>query len=258
MQAKQKVWVSIILFATTIIVNFFGGTGRINGLSQGEVSDRYWTLITPAGMTFSIWGVIYTLLGIALVILLWKHQEEYYREVIEKTSYLFWMTCLLNMAWIVSFSYLQIGLSTLFILGYVVLLSIICQQLLSVHQTGKWFLPATFGLYTGWLFIATVVNIAAYLVQIDWNGFGLSDSTWAIIMLIVALVLVVGVVTRLKNPAFPLSIAWAYWGIYQSLIGLQLEVTIVEWTALMGMFVLIGLAAITFYYNRKLFLPTNT
>lgn len=177
MRPKQKVWVSITLFIATLIANFLGGTGRINGMSQGDVSNQYSTLITPASFTFSIWSVIYTLLAISLVVLLLKHRQDYYRRVIDRTSVLFWLTCVLNIAWIVSFSYLQIGLSTIFILAYVILLALLCLQLLDLHQNARWLLPITFGLYTGWLFIATVVNMAAFLVQIEWDGFGIAETT---------------------------------------------------------------------------------
>lgn len=56
------------------------------------------------------------------------------------------------------------------------------------------YFPLTFGLNAGWLFITSVVNVSAYLVQIEWDRFGISDGTWAIIMLVtsVALVLIVG------------------------------------------------------------------
>ena len=50
--------------------------------------------------------------------------------------------------------------------------------------------PLAFGMYAGWVMIATVVNIAASLVQINWDGFGLSAMLWANIILIVALFIV--------------------------------------------------------------------
>jgi len=39
---------------------------------------------------------------------------------------------------------------------------------------GQWLLPAAFGMYTGWLLIATVVNIASWLVSVNWQGFGIA------------------------------------------------------------------------------------
>ncbi|WP_303859982.1 hypothetical protein [Alkalibaculum bacchi] len=58
--------------------------------------------------------------------------------------------------------------------------------MLKIHEKKRLLLPLTFGLYAGWLFIATVVNTAAWFVKIQWYGFGIPDVTWAIIMLIIA------------------------------------------------------------------------
>ena len=72
-----------------------------------------------------------------------------------------------------------------------------------------------FGLYNGWLIVATVVNVSAFLVQIGWNGFGLAPDAWAVIILIVALLLSSLIQTRLRNAALTLPLAWAYYGIWQ-------------------------------------------
>jgi hypothetical protein len=50
----------LVMFIITAIINGLTGAGKI-GKSQKYLSDKYNTLITPPGYTFSIWGVIYTL-----------------------------------------------------------------------------------------------------------------------------------------------------------------------------------------------------
>jgi hypothetical protein len=76
-------------------------------------------------------------------------------------------------------------------------------------------LPLSFGLYTGWLFIATVVNIAAALVKLGWNRFGIDDEAWAMITLAMAVLLIVFVQMRNRNVVFPLPVAWALsWNLY--------------------------------------------
>ena len=47
-------------------------------------------------------------------------------------------------------------------------------------------LTANFWIKCGMVICATVVNIAAYLVQIEWDGFGIAEDTWALIIMIVA------------------------------------------------------------------------
>lgn len=153
---------------------------------------------------------------------------------------------------------MQIELSVLFILGFVITLSLICQKLLKIQDRKRWLLPLSFGIYTGWLFIATVVNIAAMLVKLKWNGFGIAAEIWAIITLIIAILLVIAVLSKICNAVFPLPIAWAYFGIYQFLNapeGFKGEFALLQNITLAGMVILIALPSIQFYRNRLSIIP---
>ena len=58
-------WLNIIAFVAVVLVNgLAGSTTLIGGQDTAQVSDNNFTLITPAGYTFAIWGIIYTLLGL--------------------------------------------------------------------------------------------------------------------------------------------------------------------------------------------------
>jgi hypothetical protein len=61
--------------------------------------------------------------------------------------------------------------------------------------------------------VATIANATTLLVDLGWNGFGLSDVFWTVIAL--AAGLVIGVATTLKNKdaAYGIVILWAYLGI---------------------------------------------
>lgn len=253
MKTKTKAWVNLVLLGLTLIVNAMGAFGLINDLSQREVSDMYPTLITPAPSTFSIWSVIYTFLIISIIVLLVKYKDPYYGRAVDEISYLFWVSCLLNIVWIVTFSYNLIGLSTLFIFGFLLVMVFIVKKVGKIQKKRRWLLPVTFGLYAGWLFIATVVNIAAWLVKIEWNGFGIADETWASIILLVAVGLTLFVLLDIKNAIFPVPIAWAYFGIYNYLLspeGYQGEYNVLQIVALIGIVLLVGIAAIQFYKNH--------
>src|SRR5690606_35002549 len=67
-----------------------------------------------------------------------------------------------------------------------------------------------------WVTIATVVNVSLLLVQLEWNGFGISYSVWTLIILAVAVAFVLIYLTKYKNAAYPLPLAWAFFGIYGS------------------------------------------
>ncbi len=256
---KKKVGLNALFLALTLIVNALGGFGVINGTTQSDVSNEYSTLITPSATTFSIWSVIYGLLIVSLLVMYFKRDDIYYERAINKITPLFIISCLLNMSWIVLFSFVLVELSTLFILGYAIVLAMICQQLLGIHERNRWLLPLTFGLYTGWLMIATVVNIATALVKMDWNGFGISDTIWAMAVLILSAALVIGVSLAVKNAALPLSVAWAYFGIHQNLLNEQAgDYSLLRMIALAGLVVLIAYAGIQFYKNHYRILPADT
>jgi benzodiazapine receptor len=54
--------------------------------------------------------------------------------------------------------------------------------------------------------VATIANISYVLTYYQWNGFGLSDITWTILMMIVATRLAIVFIFREKDWAFPLVI----------------------------------------------------
>jgi translocator protein len=260
MERAKKAWINGIFFVATLVVNTLGATGIINGLNQKQISDMYLTLITPSPSTFGIWGLIYSLLLASVIVMIARKNDTYYDRAVDRISTLFRISCVLNLVWIVAFSFVQIELSVLFIFGFLITLALICKQLLEIHEKKRWLLPLTFGIYTGWLFIATVVNISAALVKLKWNGFGIADDIWAMIILLVAVILVFVVLLRIRNAAFPLPIAWAFFGIDQFLnspAGSQGVYGTLQTVALLGMVVLIVMSVFAFYKNRFSIFPDS-
>ena len=261
MDRTKKAWINGLVFLVTLAVNAFGAIGLINGLSQKEISDMYVTLITPSPSTFSIWSVIYTLLLVSILVMIFKKDDPYYSRAIDEITSLFRLSSILNIVWIVVFSYVQIELSVVFILGFAITLALISQKLIKIHQKKRWLLPLSFGLYTGWLIIATVVNVASALVKLKWNGFGIEPDVLAIGMLVIAVLLAIAILMKLRNAAFTLPIAWAYFGINQFLNapeGFKSEFPLLETVALAGSAVLIGIAAIQLYRNNFSLLPADS
>lgn len=258
MNTKTKAWINMGLFLLTLVINTLGALGFINGLSQKEVSDTYQTLITPSPATFSIWGVIYALLLISLIFMLVKHKEERTAKLINTISTPFWVSCIINILWIVTFSYELIGISTLLILAFVVTLAILNGKLKTPDGLGQKVNALAFGLYNGWLIIATVVNASAFLVQLQWNGFGLASDVWAVIILIVSLLITGLIQWRLRNAALTLPLAWAYYGIWQQHQAQGLfagQYSAIGWTALVIAALYIIIAVFVFIQNGFCLLP---
>lgn len=118
-----------------------------------------------------------------------------------------------------------------------------------------------FTLYASWVFVATILNTAILAVKQDWQGFGISPSIWAIIVLLIIVAVVIGYVRHYRNAIFPIAVAWAFFGIYSSytneLVTPSLAV-IIQIVLLLGIAVLIALTGYTFFKNHyAIFPPTR-
>lgn len=192
----------------------------INGITTGEVSDAYTNLFAPAGLTFSIWSVIYVLL-FGFVLYQWglfrkdTEANEPINDLVQSVRIPFIITSVANASWLVAWHYDFIGVSTIFML--VLLISLIWTSRVLAHRElnfrDYFFLRLPFSIYFGWITIATIANITTMLVSWGWDGFGLSQDTWTVVVLIVGAV--IGILTMLRNRdvAYGLVILWGYIGI---------------------------------------------
>jgi hypothetical protein len=95
----------ILATAATIGFNALAATGYINDITAAEISDRYPTVVTPAGYAFSIWTLIYVgLLAFSVYQAIPKHLERFGRV---RTLYI--ASCVLNCAWIYFWHHGYIG-----------------------------------------------------------------------------------------------------------------------------------------------------
>jgi hypothetical protein len=226
-------WANVGAFLVTVLVNALASTGALNGKSTGEISDRYATLVTPAGYVFAVWSVIYILLAVFVVFQALPSQrgKAFQREV----GVLFVLGSVFNVVWIFLWQYEFITLSVLPMFALLATLvatylrlnigksNVLMKEKLSVH------LP--FSVYLGWITIASIADVAASLVSVNWDGFGLSDVTWAIVVIVVALATTSLVVFTRRDVAYGLVIMWALVGIAVKQSGNQSIVTATEISA---------------------------
>ena len=70
-----------------------------------------------------------------------------------------------------------------------------------------------FSVYLGWITIASIADVAAALTAIHWNGWGIDGVTWAILVIIIALMIDLTIVIKRRDIAYSLVIIWALAGI---------------------------------------------
>lgn len=260
MKAKHQVMVALLFLAATLVINYLGANGTFNGKSQQDVSDAYLTLLTPEPRAFFIWGVIYAGVILSLLYLLKNHNRPWAEQATNRIFVPFVVSCLLNIGFIVTFSYEWLAVSALFTLGLAICAAVLVEQM-NVGRTEPLTLPAiAFGLYSGWTLIATVLNVAIWLVKIDWDRFGLTAETWAVIMLIVATLLAALVTLCLANAIVPLPAAWAFLNIgllHGNPNGMVEASSTLQWLAYIGTVLMLALAGYMFVHNGNAVLPVT-
>lgn len=199
-------YINVVLFAGMLVMNYLANALPLNNKTTGELSDSFPNLFVPAGLTFSIWGVIYILL-LLYVIFQFKDSNAL---AVSKISLAFGITCLLNALWIVFWHYGKLPLSLLVMAG---LLASLIYISIAIRDLPFGIIKASFGIYLGWICIATIANVTAVLVTSGWNGFNISQEVWTIIMIAVGTLLVALTIYRLNNPFLGLAVVWAFLGI---------------------------------------------
>ncbi|RYG51361.1 MAG: hypothetical protein EOO01_08670 [Chitinophagaceae bacterium] len=114
MKKQTLAVLNAIAFLATIAVNYISNTGMIGGNTMKSVSDRYQNLFTPASYAFSIWGVIYLLLGGFIVYSFFGLKKDKHSSFISYTGIWFILSCVSNSLWVVCWLNDFIALSVLF------------------------------------------------------------------------------------------------------------------------------------------------
>ncbi len=229
-----------LAFIATVIVNALANTLALNGKTTAEISDLYPTLITPAGYVFSIWGLIYTLLLVFVVFQAFPQQRG--KSFLSQISFLFVLSSVLNILWLFLWHYEQINLSVVLMFALLGTLIAIYMRLRIGRSNSplreKLAVHLPFSVYLGWITVASIANVAVALTAVNWDGWGLGAVTWAVLVIIVALIITLTVIITRRDVAYSLVIVWALVGIIVKQIENQ---SIVMTAAISAVIILVAL-----------------
>jgi len=208
---------NILFFAIMISANAMANALPINGLNTGEVSAFYPNLFVPAGLTFSIWGLIYTLLFIYVIYALVMAVKKTIGGVLNiKTQFAFALSCLLNAGWIFLWHYKLIIWSEIVMILLLINLIYLFLQTEALGTKG-WkqclYVKIPVRVYLGWITVATIANTTALLVAKNWGAWGISDNAWTVTMILIGAAVTVVMLIKHNNIAYTLVVIWAYTGI---------------------------------------------
>lgn len=198
--------INVAAFAIMVFMNYLANALPLGGKTTGELSAQYPNLFVPAGITFSIWGIIYLMLLGFCVIQFMAHN----RAMVNALGWLFAISCILNALWIVAWHHEKLFLSVIIMLLLLATLTMINYRLVPFSESIS---KAAFGVYLGWICIATIANITALLVAINWQGWGISDEAWAVIMVLAGAVITALIIKNYRNSFTGIAVIWALTGI---------------------------------------------
>lgn len=254
---KNKILASLHLLVLIALIfwNYYSNTGAINNNTVGSVSENLDNLFTPAGYAFAIWGIIYLgllLLGINMVIRAFAADGN--NEFIAKAAPPLILAHLGNATWLWFWLKEETGISV------VVMLFILAMLTLTVLRLNmeRWDAPIKFialvwwpiDLYFGWISVATIANISAYLGKVNWTG-GISEITWTVIMISIASLLALFMIFTRNMREYGAVFIWALIAIAVRHTDLIPSIT---WSALIGATV-IAIASGLHAYKHRATLP---
>jgi hypothetical protein len=234
---------NLIAWLAATTVNIAAEAIPLNGITTAQISDSLPNLFVPAGLTFSIWGVIYILTGLFAV----YQFRGYATGLVRKISYWFVIGSAANLAWIILWHYLEIPASLIAMLVLFLSLMVIYLRLgpyTSVSRENV-VMRVPFSVYLGWITVATIANVTAVLVYFHWDAFGIPEATWAILVIAIATLITLAVLFTRKDIAYSLVVDWALLGIMLKQINNELSVAA---TSAIGM-ILILMAIILVWYK---------
>lgn len=226
---------NILLILAVILVNTLISIKGLNGNTVGGISDKYDTLFAPAGYAFSIWSFIYLGLivsGYYQVRMVVTGSEK--SGAIEQVGPWLSVANLANILWLWAWLNEYTGTSL------VLMLIILCSLLYIIvrlnigrgnatsMEKGAFWWPVS--LYAGWITVATIANVAALLVKLEWN-LPFDPVAWTVLMILVAL-LINGFLLITRNLRVFAAVAiWAFVAISVRHWG---TIPAIQWTALIS------------------------
>ena len=246
--------VNMIAVLLTISINYYSQIHGINGNRVGEISAKYSNLFTPAGYAFAIWGIIFIALFIFAA-------YQMYCTIIRKQTFDFisqaglWFTLatLFTGLWVIVWLYDYTFVSIFFML--VILFSLM--KIVVNTNMERWRAPAKtimFGwwpisIFAGWIAVATIANISAYLSKIGCQGGPLSATNWTIVMIAIATLLNIILIYTRGMREFGLVGIWALYAIY---VRHQSNYESIAIAAVVGAILILIFAFSHAFINRKI------
>jgi hypothetical protein len=180
--------VTVLVGAIVAIGGAAVGSGAFGGQpiadAAGGALSATATPLAPDTPAFSIWSLIYLGLGVFAVVQALPHQGADPR--LRAVSWWVLASMLLNALWIGVVQAGSVGGSVVVILALLAVLSVVFVRLVRLEHTApatSLVTDVTMGLYLGWVSVASLADIAAFLAVAGVGELGLGATAWSVVVL---------------------------------------------------------------------------
>ncbi|MFJ7737573.1 tryptophan-rich sensory protein [Lysinibacillus sp. NPDC097287] len=198
-----------ITYIVALILTFSSYFIKINGQSSLEISNRFPVMFAPLNVSYVIWIVIFILLGYWLVMNLKNQRTQ--ESLSLKQGILFGSVCILQMLMII-FWHLELFIASL-IVTFMLLIYLFMLYNTYPLSNNKLTGRVPLSIYFAWTTFLLLTNLSFTLTSYEWNGFGLSNPLWAVILLTIGTAIALHVRFHHFDIAYPIVFIWAYIGI---------------------------------------------
>jgi hypothetical protein len=250
--SRRIVLANTISLIFMLLANVVAGSGMFVNKTVGEVSNKYDTLFTPAGYAFIIWSFIF-LLAIGFCIYQWhllKNGDT--KNYISRTGGWLAISNTVNVVWLFCWLNEWLALSVI-----VILLLLICLCILTVRLRLElddepvrtilfvWW-PIT--IYLGWIMVATIACVAAWLVSSGYQGGNIGDAMWTMVMIAIATLLFLLLLKKRNLREASVVAIWAFIAIAVKQWQVHNNISV---AALIASFILLIAITLHGYKNRE-------
>ena len=215
-------YANVLAYLANVTVTYIIGISGLFGLpTNGELSVKYQTLVTPAGYAFSIWGLVFVSQFVWVVLQL---VPKFRQSAIQGVGWWYVVICMAQCAWSVFFSQEWILMSMVAMGSILVSLVIIlisqsrsaASPSTSTPTTAAfWGFQFPFQIHCGWIWAASLVNANVVVVA---EGFSAGYQYFSAWVSLGGLGMVALFYTWRQSFIVPLVLAWASTGIYVELM----------------------------------------
>ena len=213
---NRFIFINLISYIVNSLVTYSIQFGWIDRPDNGELSDKYQTIVTPFGTSFLIWAVIFMW---QLFWVLWQFlPSQRNSEGVLKAWYFYPIMTVFQAGWTIAFSFEIMWLAFIFMYGILVTLIAASMSLQTYQKTWKGYMlwQGPISLQTGWIMAASAVMTNALPVYYE------ASTTAKLVVSSLSLVVLIGTAFSWLSSypvdfAIPLVIVWALGGVYAEL-----------------------------------------